>query len=116
MRVRGSIHNSEIMTAEIYWIIGLRPGRLAILGRPRSGDWLADEIADWKAAGLTDVISLLEDGEVRDLGLAREAELAQCAGMASTGFPSQIEAYPPPPLPRRRCGVSWQQRSRKGEA
>jgi protein-tyrosine phosphatase len=85
------------MTAEIYWIIGLRPGRLAILGRPRSGDWLADEIADWKAAGLTDVISLLEDGEVRDLGLAREAELAQCAGLAFYRFPIPDRGVPASP-------------------
>jgi protein-tyrosine phosphatase len=82
------------MSAEIYWITGLQPGRLAILGRPRSGDWLADEIADWQAAGLTDVISLLEDGEIRDLELAREAELVQRAGLAFYRFPIPDRGVP----------------------
>jgi hypothetical protein len=34
------------MRADIYWIADVPGGRLAILGRPRSGDWLSDEIAE----------------------------------------------------------------------
>jgi protein-tyrosine phosphatase len=74
------------MRADIYWIADIPSGRLAILGRPRSGDWLSDEIADWKAAGLTDVVSLLEDREIRELDLAREAELAERAGLSFEQF------------------------------
>lgn len=74
------------MRADIYWIADVPSGRLAILGRPRSGDWLSDEIADWKAAGLTDVVSLLEDREIRELDLAREAELAERAGLSFEQF------------------------------
>lgn len=62
------------MSADIYWIEAVTQGRLAILGRPRSGDWMSDEIGAWKTAGLTDVVSLLEAHEVRDLDLAREAD------------------------------------------
>jgi protein-tyrosine phosphatase len=74
------------MRADIYWIADVPNGRLAILGRPRSGDWLADEIADWKAAGLTDIVSLLEDHEIHELDLAREAELAERAGLSFEQF------------------------------
>ena len=31
------------MRAEIYWIPEARVGRLAVMPRPRAGDWLADE-------------------------------------------------------------------------
>jgi len=39
------------MPAEIYWIEAGSHGQLAIVGRPRSGDWLADEIRISKARG-----------------------------------------------------------------
>jgi protein-tyrosine phosphatase len=74
------------MSADIYWIPNIPDGRLAILGRPRSGNWLADEIADWKAAGLTDVVSLLEDHEIRELELAREAVITEQARLSFQQF------------------------------
>ena len=74
------------MRADIYWIADVPGGRLAILGRPRSGDWLSDEIADWRAAGLTDIVSLLEDHEIRELDLAREAEFVERAGLSFEQF------------------------------
>jgi protein-tyrosine phosphatase len=75
------------MTADIYWITDLRPGRLVILGRPRPGEWLADEIADWASAGLTDVVSLLEDYEVRETGLLEEAALTRQVGISLERLP-----------------------------
>jgi protein-tyrosine phosphatase len=74
------------MRADIYWIADVPNGRLAILGRPRSGDWLSDEITDWKAAGLTDIVSLLEDHEIRELDLAGEAELVERDGLSFEQF------------------------------
>jgi len=71
------------MSADIYWIEAVTQGRLAILGRPRSGDWLSDEIGGWKTAGLTHVVSLLEAHEVRDLDLAREADMAAGVGLVN---------------------------------
>jgi protein-tyrosine phosphatase len=83
---RATLFNAEInllpmASADIYWLPDAPCGRLAILGRPRAGEWLRDEIADWKASGLTDVVSLLEDHEVRELDLVREAELVREAGL-----------------------------------
>jgi protein-tyrosine phosphatase len=74
------------VSADIYWIADVPGGRLAILGRPRSGDWLADEIADWKAAGLTDVVSLLEDHEIHELGLTQEAAITEQVGLRFEHF------------------------------
>ena len=82
------------MSADIYWIPNVRSGRLAILGRPRAGDWLCDEIADWKAAGVTDVISLLQSHEVRELGLTREFEIASGLGLSFEEFPIPDRGVP----------------------
>ena len=53
----------------------------------RAGEWLHDEITDWAANGLTDVDSLLEDHEVRELELTREGELLRQAGLDFERFP-----------------------------
>ena len=84
----------RFMRAEIYWISGLEPGRLAILGRPRAGDWLDDEIADWKSAGVTDVVSLLEDHEMRELDLTQEGEIAGRIGICFERFPIPDRGVP----------------------
>ena len=82
------------MRPEIYWITPLSPGRLAIVGRPRAGDWLTDEVAAWKAEGITDVISLLEDHEIRDLELTQEAAVVTAAGMSFRRFPIPDRGVP----------------------
>jgi Cyclin-dependent kinase inhibitor 3 (CDKN3) len=82
------------VSADIYWIEGLPGVRLAILGRPRAGDWLADEIADWKAAGVTDVVSLLQSHESHELGLTREAEIAERRGLSFVEFPIPDRGVP----------------------
>jgi protein-tyrosine phosphatase len=82
------------MRPEIHWIGTLRQGRLAIVGRPRAGDWLTDEIAGWKAEGITDIVSLLEDHEIRDLELTREADLVIEAGLSFQRFPIPDRGVP----------------------
>ena len=83
-----------MLNADIYWIDGVPGGRLAILGRPRAGDWLSDQIAGWQAAGVTDVISLLQNHEVRDLGLEREREIAEQIGISFEQFPIPDRGVP----------------------
>jgi protein-tyrosine phosphatase len=82
------------MSADIYWIADVPCGRLAILGRPRAGEWLQDEIADWAANGLTDVVSLLEDHEIRELDLTREADFVRHAGLDFEKFPIPDRGVP----------------------
>lgn len=82
------------MRAELYWIANTWPGRLAILARPRGGDWLADEIAAWKRSGIDLVVSLLTPDEVEELGLEKETDLCRAQGMRYRSFPILDRSVP----------------------
>ena len=75
------------MSTELHWLRGPWLGKLALAARPRGGDWLDDEIADWKRAGISSVLSLLTPDEERDLDLLKEASLAKKQGLEFTSFP-----------------------------
>lgn len=48
------------MRPQVHWLEHPRLARsLAIMPRPRPGDWLDDEIAGWRAEGIDVVVSLL---------------------------------------------------------
>jgi protein-tyrosine phosphatase len=66
------------MKADVYWVI---PKRLAILPKPRAGDWLDDEIASYAAQGLQVLLTLLEPAEEIELGLTDEVVLAEKHGL-----------------------------------
>jgi hypothetical protein len=69
------------MPSEIYWIEHTGPFKLAIMARPRAGDWLEYEVDNWKSHGVELVVSLLERGEVDDLDLRDEAGLCRARGI-----------------------------------
>lgn len=83
------------MTPDVYWIDAPAPGRFAILARPRGGDWLTDEVAGWKRAGLDAVASLLEPAEADDLGLSGEADECRTAGVDFTSLAVPDRGLPP---------------------
>jgi protein-tyrosine phosphatase len=70
-----------------YIIEGPWPGRLAIVPRPRGGDWLEDEVHAWKEMGFDLVVSLLMKDERDELGLAAEPELSRAQGLQFWEFP-----------------------------
>jgi protein-tyrosine phosphatase len=78
----------------VHWIKIPTAGRLAIMARPRAGDWLSEEIAQWKSAGIDVVVSLLEIQEVSDLGLQQEAELCRSGGIEFISFPIPDRGVP----------------------
>ena len=80
--------------SRLFWIDTPAARRLAIMARPRADDWLEDEIAGWRASGLERVVSLLEPGEVADLGLQREAALCAAAGIELVSFPIPDRGVP----------------------
>ena len=82
------------MDQHLFWIPGPWRGRLAIAARPRGGDWLEDETASWRAAGLNVVVSLLERAEADQLGLALEGDLAIAAGLRFISFPIPDRGVP----------------------
>lgn len=71
----------------VNWINAPLKGRLAIMARPRAGDWLQDEISNWRAEGIEIVVSLLEPDEVLELGLSEEASLCSNANIEFLSFP-----------------------------
>jgi protein-tyrosine phosphatase len=75
------------MQSGIYWLDGPWPGRLGLAARPRGGDWLSDEMAIWKRAGVGVVLSLLTPDEERDLDLVDEASEAKRQKMKFWSLP-----------------------------
>jgi protein-tyrosine phosphatase len=64
------------------------------MSRPRTGDWLPDEVGGWKAEGIHTVVSLLEPGEVAALGLREVPSLCRAAGLEFVSFPIPDRGVP----------------------
>lgn len=67
---------------------------LAIMPRPRSGDWLEDEIGQWQREGLRMVVSLLEPAEIAELDLTAEPSLCATRGIDFLSFPIPDRGVP----------------------
>jgi protein-tyrosine phosphatase len=70
------------MVASPYWITPT----LAIVPRPRGGDWLDDEMGALREAGIDVVVSMLEETEAAEVGLEREEVAARGAGLQFVNF------------------------------
>jgi protein-tyrosine phosphatase len=77
----------------LYWIKaqGLR---LAIVPRPRGGDWLLDDLKSLKQAGIEVLVSLLTGAESHELGLSEEARCCKEVGITFLTFPIEDRAVP----------------------
>jgi protein-tyrosine phosphatase len=82
------------MRVEIFWIEGVREGRLAVLSRPRGGDWLGDEARSLRASGVDVLVSLLTREEVAELDLVEEEECCAAAGIEFVSFPIADRGIP----------------------
>src|SRR3989337_1377878 len=82
------------MRTELYWIEGPWQGKLAILPRPRGGDWLEDEVQGWRAAGVDVIVSLLTSDDVANFDLAQEGSLCQAYGIDFRPFPIVDRSVP----------------------
>jgi protein-tyrosine phosphatase len=80
---------------DIFWIKGDPPAPLAIVLRPRGGDWLQDELLRLKRDGVQTIVSLLEKHEAAFLDLSDEARVAKQAGMRFLSFPIPDTHVPP---------------------
>lgn len=82
------------MRPSIHWLDLPKPRRLAIMPRPRAGDWLADEVAGWKAEGVDVVVGLLEPDEVAELDLRDLPMLCRGVGIEHIPFPIPDRGVP----------------------
>jgi protein-tyrosine phosphatase len=78
------------MVVQPFWI----NRGLAIVPRPRGGDWLDDEMHALREAGIDVVVSTLEEFEAMELGLEREQQGATNAGLRLVAFPIQDRGVP----------------------
>jgi len=75
------------MTATMYWVPDVPAGRLAIVPRPRGGDWLADDVRAWRAAGVYVLVSLLTRKEVDEWNLQNLESCCRQYGIEYLAFP-----------------------------
>ncbi|MDQ3131826.1 MAG: hypothetical protein M3Q99_13845 [Acidobacteriota bacterium] len=74
------------MKTQVFWTKEKHPGRIALVARPRGGDWLEDEAAAWSDAGLDVIVSMLDAEETRTFELEREAEFCKANGIEFIAF------------------------------
>ena len=82
------------MRTELYWIEGSWRGRLAIMPRPRGGDWLEDEIQSWRRSSVDVVVSLLTSEEQTELNLRDEESLCRANSIEFVSFPIVDRSVP----------------------
>ena len=78
----------------IYWIKNNRPGAIGMMARPKGNDWLLDEVNYLKLIGVDTVVCLLENAELRELGLIQEEQYCLSAGMNFIHFPIPDRGVP----------------------
>lgn len=85
------------MSEDVHWIEGPWKGRLAIVHRPRGGDWLEDEVLRWKQSGLNVVLSLLVPDEDVHFQLEREGEICKAHAVQFFSYPIADRGVPQSP-------------------
>lgn len=68
--------------------------RLAILPRPRRFDWLSDDIAAARRAGVDLIVSALTDNETEELGLTDESKYCRESSILFLSFPIEDRSLP----------------------
>ena len=76
---------------DIFWIAD---SGLAIVLRPRGDDWLENDLQRIRMAGIQTIVSTLESRESRELGLARELDVAENLGLQFISFPMPDRSVP----------------------
>ena len=82
------------MAARVYWIKSPWKGRLAIVPRPRGGDWLEDEVSGWRDAGINIVVSFLTPAEAEEFGLEMEGAACMAREIRFVSFPIPDQEVP----------------------
>jgi protein-tyrosine phosphatase len=100
---------------EIYWIGDRQRSQLAIVARPRGGEWLRDDLASLKAGGIDVLVSFLQPYEETELGLQDEKRLAGEVGLEFITFPTPDRQVPPDLRGFRRFVEKLAQRVREGD-
>jgi len=76
-----------------YWIDS-KSFRLATMARPRGEEWLTDDLASLKRAGVRVVVSALTAGEIEELGLMNEEGACIREGLSFRSFSIEDRMVP----------------------
>jgi protein-tyrosine phosphatase len=82
------------MTKNVYWITAAQPHRIAIVARPRRGDWLEDDIKRLSSEGIGVLVSMLTPEESAELGLSEEAGFCDQCGISFFNLPIADRSVP----------------------
>ena len=82
------------MKATIYPIDAAAPNRIAIVARPRGGDWLRDELSALSREEIDVLVSMLTEEESKELGLERESEDCEAIAIKSVNLPIPDRSVP----------------------
>jgi protein-tyrosine phosphatase len=82
------------MGPDIYHVARLGKGSLAVMAKPVAGEWIADEFSGIARAGVTEMVSLLERHEIRELGLSEAPALCAANAIGFTAFPIPDRGLP----------------------
>lgn len=105
-----------MLQPDVYWLRELEGVRLALMPRPRSGEWLTEEITGWHRLGAQTVVSLLGSDEVSELNLANEQSLRQAVNLQFVSFPIPDRGVPSNSAEFAKLVTALEQRLRSGES
>ena len=88
------VFREKSVTPDLYRVRSFGDGFVAVMPRPRAGDWLEDEIAGLRRLGVSAMASLLEPDEARGLGLESEVTIARQQGLSFRQFPIPDRSTP----------------------
>ncbi len=78
----------------IYWIDEFEKGNIGMMARPRGNDWLEDEIIKLKMLNVDCVISLLEQDEIYELEIEKEAFFCNQNDITFVNYPIRDRGIP----------------------
>ena len=78
----------------VWWVGGVAPGGVAVVERPRGGDWLEDDLRQLLQLGVSHLVSAQPLHEARTHGLHTEGEACDEVGLSFTRLPIEDMSAP----------------------
>ena len=82
------------MRPDIYKVVQIGAGFLAVMAKPVAGEWIEDEFRGIAQFGIRCLVSLLEPHEIKELGLSSAPALCAANGIAFVHFPLKDRGVP----------------------
>ena len=87
--------STATMGPRFYEVELIGSGFLAVMAKPVAGEWVHEEFSQLAAAGIKNVVSLLEPSEAYEVGLANEGSFCRKQGIEFVSYPIPDRGLPP---------------------